>query len=358
MRELDKYFKKKLSEYMLPVFDVPLKGLGTHYLSQEEEGRLILIVSLDIPCEGIRETIVSDLHRLLDGFDNGAALEICVISNIATHATRPNLKPIRGVKNVIAVASGKGGVGKSTTSVNLALALHREGAKVGLLDADIYGPSIPTMLGIDENVRPQQIGGNYIKPLIGQGIQTLSMGNLVTGDTPIVWRGPKISGALLQLYQQTAWENLDYLVIDLPPGTGDVHLTLAQQIPVTGAVIVTTPQDIALLDAKKAIEMFGKVDIPVLGVVENMSIYTCSSCGHTEHIFGDKGGQRLAESYRTTLLGALPLSISIREQMDIGNPPVIGEPEGAIAREYISVARKVALCLAKIEKSNAIPVVS
>ncbi|WP_019604349.1 iron-sulfur cluster carrier protein ApbC [Teredinibacter turnerae] len=266
---------------------------------------------------------------------------------------------LESVKNIVAVASGKGGVGKSTTSVNLALALAADGAKVGLLDADIYGPSQPHMLGVGDQ-RPQMHAANVMTPIDTQGIKLLSMGNLVTEKTPMVWRGPMASGALQQLLNNTHWGELDYLVVDMPPGTGDIQLTLSQSVPLAGAVVVTTPQDIALLDAKKGIEMFTKVDVPVLGVVENMSTHTCSNCGHTEAIFGEHGGDQLATEYGVGLLGRLPLAMSIRSQTDSGRPPVAAEPESAVAAEYFSIARKVALSLWQLaaNASNAGPMIS
>ncbi len=250
---------------------------------------------------------------------------------------------IPNVKHIIAVASGKGGVGKSTTSVNLALALAAEGARVGILDADIYGPSQPHMLGVGQR-RPDVVGEQgkqQMLPVMAHGIQSISMGYLVTEDTPMLWRGPMATGALQQLLMQTRWDNLDYLIIDMPPGTGDIQITLAQKVPVTGAVIVTTPQDIALLDAKKAIEMFRKVNVPVLGVIENMAIHVCSNCGHEEHIFGEGGGERIARSYQSELLGALPLNLSIRTGTDDGIPSVVADPESAISQRYRSIACKL-----------------
>lgn len=247
------------------------------------------------------------------------------------------------VKNIIAIASGKGGVGKSTTAVNLALALAAEGARVGILDADIYGPSQPHMLGIGSR-RPDIVGEpgkQQMVPVAAYGIQSISMGYLVTEETPMLWRGPMATGALQQLLMQTRWDNLDYLVIDMPPGTGDIQITLAQKVPVTGAVIVTTPQDIALLDAKKGIEMFRKVNVPVLGVVENMAIHICSNCGHEEHIFGEGGGERIARDYQTELLGALPLDLSIRVDTDAGKPSVAANPDSAISQRYRAIARKL-----------------
>jgi ATP-binding protein involved in chromosome partitioning len=253
---------------------------------------------------------------------------------------------LSNVKHIIAVASGKGGVGKSTTSVNLALALAKQGAKVGIVDADIYGPSLPMMLGVAEGTRPEIVDQKYFIPVEAQGIKSMSMGYLATDQTPMVWRGPMASGALLQILTQTLWGELDYLVVDMPPGTGDIQLTLAQKAQLSGAVIVTTPQDIALLDARKAIEMFYKVNIPVLGIVENMAVHSCSQCGHQEHIFGEGGGQKVASEYQTEVLGSLPLSLDIREQMDSGKPSVISEPEGSVAMSYGQVACKVIALLA------------
>lgn len=255
---------------------------------------------------------------------------------------------LEGVKQIIAVASGKGGVGKSTTAVNLALALSAEGYRTGILDADIYGPSQGMMLGIPSGTRPQADEDKHFLPLEAHGIQVMSMSFLVTDSTPMVWRGPMAAGALQQLMTQTRWNDLDYLIVDMPPGTGDIQLTLSQKVPVTGAVIVTTPQDIALLDCKKGIEMFRKVDIPVLGVVENMSLHICSSCGHEEAIFGTGGGERIAREYQTELLGQLPLVASIREQTDSGVPSVVSEPEGRVAAIYREIARKTADLTKKI----------
>jgi ATP-binding protein involved in chromosome partitioning len=260
---------------------------------------------------------------------------------------------IPGVKNIIAVASGKGGVGKSTTAVNLALALAADGAHVGILDADIYGPSQPHMLGIGQQ-RPKIVGEQgqqKMVPIQAHGIQSISMGYLVTEETPMLWRGPMATGALQQLLMQTAWDNLDYLVIDMPPGTGDIQITLAQKVPVTGAVIVTTPQDIALLDAKKGIEMFRKVNVPVLGVVENMATHVCSNCGHEEHIFGEGGGERIARTYQTQLLGSLPLDLSICAQVDIGKPSVAADPESAISQRYRDIARKLVDAVTRLQEN-------
>ena len=275
-------------------------------------------------------------------------VSVTVRMDIASHAVQRGVKLIPEVKNVIAVASGKGGVGKSTTAVNIALALAAEGATVGILDADIYGPSIPTMLGITG--RPESFGENSIEPMLGHGLQASSIGFLIEQDSPMVWRGPMVTSALEQLLRQTNWQGLDYLIVDMPPGTGDIQLTLSQKVPVTGAVIVTTPQDIALLDARKGLKMFEKVGIPILGIVENMSTYVCPSCGHSEHIFGSGGGQKMCEDYSATFLGSLPLNLSIREQADAGRPTLVSEPNGAISDVYKAIARKVAIQIAVMSK--------
>lgn len=249
------------------------------------------------------------------------------------------------IKHIIAVASGKGGVGKSTTSVNLALALKQQGYSVGLLDADIYGPSQPMMLGVASNVRPEQVGPSMMAPVVAHGIKSMSMGYLVTDKTPMVWRGPMAGGALQQILTQTDWGTLDFLIIDLPPGTGDIQLTLAQKAKVSGAVVVTTPQDIALLDAVKAVEMFNKVSVPVLGIVENMAVHICSHCGHAEHIFGSGGGELMAKEYGVSVLGSLPLDIRIRTDVDAGKPSVVANPDGEIAQAYLAIAQSLVASL-------------
>ena len=271
--------------------------------------------------------------------------EVSVSTSIVAHTVQPGVKLLPKVKNIVAVASGKGGVGKSTTAVNFALALASEGASVGILDADIYGPSLPMMLGIEG--RPESPDGQSMNPMKGHGIEANSIGFLVDQDNPMVWRGPMATSALEQLLRQTNWGELDYLVVDMPPGTGDIQLTLAQRVPLTGAVIVTTPQDIALIDAKKGLKMFEKVGVPILGLVENMSIHVCSNCGHAEHIFGAGGGERMAKEYGVEVLGSLPLDIGIREQADGGHPSVVADPHGPIAETYRAIARKVAIRIAE-----------
>ena len=274
---------------------------------------------------------------------------------IRPHAVQANLTPHPRVRNVIAVGSGKGGVGKSTTAVNLALALAAEGARVGLLDADVYGPSIPAMLGLSG--RPDSPDNKSIEPKRAFGVEAMSIGLLVDQDTPMIWRGPMATSALMQLFNDTLWGDLDYLLIDLPPGTGDIQLTLAQKIPVAGAVIVTTPQDIATLDAKKALKMFEKVEVPVLGIVENMAVHTCSNCGHVEHLFGQGGGERMAAQYGVPLLGSLPLDIAIREQGDAGQPVVVAAPDSAVAQAYRQTARVMAATLAQRPRAS-VPIAS
>ena len=264
--------------------------------------------------------------------------------NIVAHAAQRGVALLPGVKNIVAVASGKGGVGKSTTAVNLALALAAEGAAVGLLDADIYGPSQPMMMGIDG--RPESPDGKTMEPLENYGVQVMSIGFLVNQDEAMIWRGPMATQALEQLLRQTNWKDLDYLIVDLPPGTGDIQLTLSQRVPMTGAVIVTTPQDIALLDARKGIKMFEKVGVPILGIVENMAVHICTNCGHVEHIFGEGGGKKMAADYAMDYLGALPLDIRIRLQADSGKPTVVADPDGEVAGIYKAVARQVAIKIA------------
>ena len=316
-------------------------------------------VSLDIvlsyPANSVLESIKQQVTDKLKTIPGIGSVSVSVSSKIVSHGVQKGVKLIPGVKNIIAVASGKGGVGKSTTAVNLALALSAEGASVGILDADIYGPSQPMMLGIEG--RPESKDGKSLEPMEGHGLQSMSIGYLIDVETPMVWRGPMVTQALEQLLNDTKWRDLDYLVVDLPPGTGDIQLTLAQRVPVTGAVIVTTPQDIALLDARKGLKMFEKVGIPIVGIVENMSIHICSKCGHEEHIFGEGGGAKMCKDYDVEFLGALPLDIHIRQQADSGKPTVAADPDSRISQIYREIARRVAVKIGEqaVDHSNKFP---
>ncbi len=303
-----------------------------------------IVIQLGYPAAGYFDELRQAVESTLGELDGIGPLEIEISSRVKSHAVQQNLKPLAGIKNIIAVASGKGGVGKSTTAVNLALALKAEGAEVGILDADIYGPSVPRMLGC--HGQPESTDGKSLEPMVGHGIQSMSIGYLIEEDTPMIWRGPMVTQALEQLLNDTHWHDVDYLIIDLPPGTGDTQLTLAQRIPVSGAIIVTTPQDIALLDARKGLKMFEKVEVPVLGIVENMSIHICSQCGHAEHIFGEGGGERMSREHGVDLLGSLPLDIHIREQADSGNPSVAAMEDSQVSQIYRAIARKAAARLA------------
>ncbi|OZG72595.1 Fe-S-binding ATPase [Hahella sp. CCB-MM4] len=327
--------------YQDPYLKADLFAIGAVKSLEVEGDKVSLKVELGYPAAGIAGGLKQIVATAIENCDGVESAEVEVNWKIAPHQAQKNLPAVANVKNIVVVASGKGGVGKSTTAVNLALALQKEGAKVGILDADIYGPSQGMMLGVPEGTRPEVKDNQYFIPVKAHGIQVMSMAFLVTDKTPMVWRGPMVSGALQQLLTQSLWDELDYLIIDMPPGTGDIQLTLAQKVPVTGAVIVTTPQDIALLDCKKGIEMFRKVDIPVLGVVENMSIHICSNCGHHEPLFGAGGGERVSEEYDTELLGQLPLHMTIREQTDSGEPTVAAEPDSEVGLIYRDIARKL-----------------
>ena len=309
-----------------------------------ESGDVAFGVELGYPAKSqhpaLRKALIA-AARSVAGVHN---VSVEISTRIVSHAVQRGVQLLPKVKNVIAVASGKGGVGKSTTTVNLALALAAEGASVGILDADIYGPSQPMMMGLSG--RPESEDGKTIEPLENYGVQVMSIGFLIEPDQAMIWRGPMATQALDQLLHQTKWRELDYLLIDMPPGTGDIALTLSQRVPLTGAIIVTTPQDIALLDAKKGLKMFEKVGVPILGIVENMAVYCCPNCGHTEHIFGADGGKKMAAEYNVDYLGGLPLTLSIREQADAGRPTVVADPEGEIAATYKAVARQVAVKIA------------
>lgn len=302
-----------------------------------DDGRLALDLRLPYPAGGYREALQQRLEQDLTSLDGVNAVVLTLTHRVAVHAVQGELTPLPGVRNIIAIASGKGGVGKSTTAVNLALAIVAEGGRAGVLDADIYGPSVPRMMGLSG--QPDSPDGKRIEPKTNHGVQVMSIGFLIDEDTPMIWRGPMVTQALQQLLNDTIWADLDYLIIDLPPGTGDIQLTLAQRIPVSGAIIVTTPQDIALLDARKALRMFEKVNVPVLGVVENMAVHVCSECGHRESIFGSGGGAKMAAEYGVDLLGELPLAMTIRERADGGEPTVVGDPDSVEADIYREIAR-------------------
>ncbi len=328
-----------LKEYIDPYLQKDLVSAKTINNIQIDGKKVTVDLTLGYPIQGYKETLIKQLTAKVGALDNVEQVEIQVTQKILGHAVQKGVNPLSEIKNIIAVASGKGGVGKSTTAVNLALALLSEGAQVGLLDADIYGPSQPRMLGV--NSRPESKDGNSLEPIMGHGLQTMSIGYLIEEETPMIWRGPMVTQALEQLLKETRWRQLDYLIVDLPPGTGDTQLTLAQKIPVSGAIIITTPQDIALLDARKGLKMFEKVNVPVLGIVENMSIHICSKCGHEEPIFGQGGGLRMAQETGVDFLGALPLDIRIREQTDQGKPTVIAEPDSRLAQIYREIARRM-----------------
>ena len=340
--------------------ETALKEMVDPYLEQDlvtakcvknigvEGGKVVLDVVLGFPAKGYVDSLTAKLKEKIGALPGVKDVSVKVSSKIASHGVQKGVKPISGVKNIIAVASGKGGVGKSTVAVNLALALSVEGATVGILDADIYGPSQPRMLGT--SAKPESTDGKKMEPVSSYHLQSMSIGYLIDEETPMIWRGPMVTQALEQLLKETNWKDLDYLVIDLPPGTGDIQLTLAQKVPVTGAVIVTTPQDIALLDARKGLKMFEKVEIPVLGVVENMSTHICSKCGHEEHIFGEGGGLRMAEQHAVDYLGSIPLDMRIREQTDNGKPTVVADPDGRLSGIYRDIARRVAAKLSQQKK--------
>jgi ATP-binding protein involved in chromosome partitioning len=341
----DSDLKEALAASIVPGIDQPLREVGRVREVTVGAGRASAEIELGFPAATVREGLeryFADTLRTAASVEEAA---VNVSSKIAAHGVQPSLKPLQGVSNIIAVASGKGGVGKSTVAANLALALARDGAAVGILDADIYGPSQPLMLGLSHQ-RPTSEDGKTMNPLSAHGLQVMSIGFLIDADQPMVWRGPMVTQALNQLLGQTRWHDLDYLIVDMPPGTGDIQLTLSQRVPVSGAVIVTTPQDIALLDARKGLQMFRKVSVSVLGIVENMSTHVCSNCGFEEPIFGSGGGERLAADFDVQLLGQLPLDLKVREQTDSGTPTVVADPESPAAEAFMQTARRMAARLA------------
>ena len=347
--------------------EAALKEVTDPYLKQDlvsakairsidiDGGKVVIDVVLGYPAKGWQAELAEKLKTAVEALSGVSDTTVNISWKIVAHAVQRGVKPLEGVKNMIAVASGKGGVGKSTVAANLALALSAEGANVGMLDADIYGPSQPRMLGV--KAKPQSKDGRSLEPLHSYQLQAMSIGFLIEEETPMIWRGPMVTQALEQLLKDTRWDQVDYLVIDLPPGTGDIQLTLAQKVPVSGAIIVTTPQDIALLDARKGLKMFEKVDVPVLGIIENMSTHICSKCGHEEHIFGDGGGRRMAEQYNVDLLGSIPLDVRIREETDTGRPTVVAEPDSRVGLIFRDIARRVGatLSLRKKDYSAAFP---
>ena len=311
-------------------------------------GDVVIDIQLAYPAKTQHETLRKLIAHEIAALPGAPRVTVNMAQKVTSHSVQRGVKLIPGVKNIIAIASGKGGVGKSTTAVNLALALAAEGAAVGVLDADIYGPSQPMMLGLAG--RPESKDGKTLEPLEAFGLQAMSIGFLIDADTPMVWRGPMVTQALEQLLKDTNWRDLDYLIVDMPPGTGDIQLTLAQKVPVTGAVIVTTPQDIALIDARKGLKMFEKVGIPILGIVENMSIHVCPNCGHESHIFGEGGAARMSKDYGTELLGELPLDSAIREHADAGKPTLVADPDGRVSAIYKQIARRCAVRIAESQK--------
>jgi ATP-binding protein involved in chromosome partitioning len=335
-----------LERYVDPYLEDSLGASHTIQTVIQDGARYVATLQFGFPVGGYQPELEPALHRHLHACGLDVELELRLQSEIHAHAVQRSLKPLQGVKNIVAVASGKGGVGKSTVAANLALAWAAQGARVGILDADIYGPSQPLMLGL-AGTRPASPDGKHIEPLRSHGIVAMSIGFLVDAEQPMVWRGPMVTSALNQLLADTSWGELDYLVVDMPPGTGDIQLTLAQRVPVAGAVIVTTPQDIALADARKGLKMFEKVSVPVLGIIENMSVHVCPNCGHVEHIFGAGGGERMARQYGVRLLGELPLDARIRDETDGGRPTVVAAPDTPRGEAYLTTARRTAAALAR-----------
>jgi ATP-binding protein involved in chromosome partitioning len=338
--------RSALERYVDPYLGESLGAAGAVRDVSFRDGIHLVRIVLGFPVGGYREELEAALQEYLRGEHIEQAVRVELEAEIRAHAVQRHLQPLAEIKNIVAVASGKGGVGKSTVAVNLALAWALQGARVGILDADIYGPSQPLMLGL-AGERPASPDGKRLKPLTAHGILAMSIGFLVDAEQPMVWRGPMVTQALTQLLSETEWGSLDYLVVDMPPGTGDIQLTLSQRVPVAGALIVTTPQDIALADARKGLKMFEKVSVPVLGIVENMSVHVCSQCGHVEHVFGAGGGARMAQQYGVRLLGELPLDAHIREETDSGRPTVVAAPDTPRARAYLHTARRTAAALAR-----------
>ncbi len=343
--------EEKLATYVDPHLEKDLVSAKCVKDVSIDGSTVTVKIVLGYPAAGFHAELADKLKTLVESIDGVDKAVIDVSSKISAHSAQKGVKHIEGIKNIIAIASGKGGVGKSTTAVNLALALSVEGARVGILDADIYGPSQPRMLGVSG--KPESVDGKSLEPMNSYDLQAMSIGFLVDEETPMIWRGPMVTQALQQLLNDTNWKDLDYLIVDLPPGTGDIQLTLAQQVPVSGAVIVTTPQDIALLDARKGLKMFEKVEVPVLGVIENMSIHICSNCNHEEYIFGKGGGERMSKQNNADFLGALPLDIRIREETDAGKPTVVAEPDSRISQIYREIARRTAAKLSLKTKDYA-----
>jgi ATP-binding protein involved in chromosome partitioning len=339
--------REAVESYVDPYLGLELRAAGALRGFELDGERLAISLTLGFPARHYRDELAAAVEQRLRPLAGARRVTIDVDWQIAAHGAQRNLRPIQGIRNIIAVASGKGGVGKSTTAANLALGLAHEGAAVGLLDADIYGPSQPLMMGLAGQSPTSPDQRTMIAP-VAYDVKVMSVGFLIDAEQPMVWRGPMVTQALVQLLETTRWGELDYLIVDMPPGTGDTQLTLTQRVPVSGAVIVTTPQDIALLDARKGLRMFQKVEVPVLGIVENMSTHVCSSCGHEEHIFGAGGGRRMAEQYAVDLLAELPLDIRIREQADGGRPTVVAEPDSRLGRAYIDLARRTAARLVRI----------
>ncbi|HEV8695728.1 MAG TPA: iron-sulfur cluster carrier protein ApbC [Lysobacter sp.] len=346
---MNETLQSRLAALTLPELGISLGDSGARIRVAESADRAAVEVALGFPSAWLEPWLRGEAERLIA--ESGLSLSTLVLSSrIASHAVQEKLSPLPSVRNIIAVGSGKGGVGKSTVAVNLALALAADGAKVGVLDADIYGPSVPLMLGL--HGRPDSPDGKTIEPMRAHGVEAMSIGLLVDQDTPMIWRGPMATSALTQLLTETRWggsdgEGLDYLILDLPPGTGDIQLTMAQKIPVAGAVVVTTPQDVATLDARKALKMFEKVNVPVLGLIENMAVHVCSNCGHAEHVFGEGGGQRIATQYGVPLLGSLPLEVRVREQGDAGTPIVAADEKSVAAQQFRQTARRLAIELSR-----------